>query len=473
MLAPAMPRVLHRGRWWSADELDAMARRWHAAALERLGGTGRLVATALPPTPDGVALFVALTALPSPLLVLGPDVRAWRTEPAVPAGTPLVLPPSLASLGPDALDFGMIPLVLPEPGGGRGAGTPLVPLQGPGVMVLTSGSTGLPKPVYRPTKTVIRWTMARVEALKLRRGAGILMGVSLATGEGLHNLLMSVLLGGALGLLDPVDHRAALHALAQPEFQCWRATPHFADILGRCPLVGPALAPRFCLVSSPISRGVYDAFLGRFGVPLRQTYACTETGVVTFDDAPLSAVRPDTVGRALAGVEISIGDHPAAPRPPGEAARIWVRGPSLMDGYGFPPAVDRSGYVDGWWPTQDVGALEVDGHLVLAGRIDDCLRTREGRLVNLAAVAATIRGIPGVRDATVVPLDGPAGSTFGAVVQCEPGLVTTTVRAGLARVLPSWSSPRAVELVPSLPRLPSGRPDRQACIAVLGRARVP
>lgn len=138
-----------------------------------------------------------------------------------------------------------------------------------------------------------------------------------------------------------------------------------------------------------------------------------------------------------------------------------------MAGYGFPPRVERPGDVDGWWPTRDLGSLEADGHLTLAGRLDDCIRTRENRLVNLAAVAAVIRGIRGVTDAAVVPLGGPVGSTFGAVVQCEPDLAIAMVRTSVADTLPPWSWPRAFELVRSLPRLPNGKADRRACIALL------
>jgi acyl-CoA synthetase (AMP-forming)/AMP-acid ligase II len=468
----SMPRVLHRGRWWSADELDAMARCWHAAVREALRDGGPLVAGVLPATHEGVALFVALSSLPPTLVVLAPDVRVWRSEPPVPRGTPVLLLPSLASLAPSARDLGLVPILLPDPSGHPMGGAPVTPLQGPGVVVFTSGSTGLPKPVYRPMAIMITWAMARVGVLGLVRGAGLLMGVSLATGQGIHNMMTAIVLGGALGLLDPLDHRAALSALALPAFQCWRATPHFADVLGRCALSGPAHAPQFCLLSSPVSRPVHEAFRDRFGVPLRQTYSSTETAVVTLDDAPPGAVRPDTVGRPVPGVEIRIGDHPLTPRPSGETARIWVRSPTLMTGYGFPPLVPPAATVDGWWPTQDVGALQGDGHLVLRGRLDDRIRTREGRVVDLAMVAARLRELPGVTAAVVVPLAGPAGPSFGAVVECEPGVAVETLRARLSESLPPWSWPRAVEAVRSLPRLPSGRPDRHACLALLGQVSV-
>ena len=61
----------------------------------------------------------AQSSLPSHLIVLVPDARAWRTEPPVPAGTPLVLPPSLASLGPAGRALGLVPFLLRDPVGGR------------------------------------------------------------------------------------------------------------------------------------------------------------------------------------------------------------------------------------------------------------------------------------------------------------------------------------------------------------------
>jgi len=91
---------LTQGRWWSGEELDAIAKGWLTAVRERARGD-RLVAVAVPTSPEGVALVIALSALPSPVILLSPDVRAWRSAPMIPVGTPLVLPPALAQLAPD------------------------------------------------------------------------------------------------------------------------------------------------------------------------------------------------------------------------------------------------------------------------------------------------------------------------------------------------------------------------------------
>jgi O-succinylbenzoic acid--CoA ligase len=117
--------------------------------------------------------------------------------------------------------------------------------------------------------------------------------------------------------------------------------------------------------------------------------------------------------------------------------------------------------------------LRADGRLALAGRLDDAIRTRDNRVVNLTYVAASLRGIEGVTDALVIPLDSPTGRTFGAVIECEPGLTIGALRAMLADRLPPWSWPRTLELVPALPRLPNGKPDRRACATLLGGAPGP
>jgi acyl-coenzyme A synthetase/AMP-(fatty) acid ligase len=465
---PRIPSVRAAGRGWSSDEIEAMASRWRFEILEGIGEGPRPVAGAVPATPEGVALLAALTSLPSPAILLAPDARAWRSVPPLPAGTLVALPPSLAHFAPVAEQLACVPRMLSDQHSSRARrGPSLIVLESPGVVLFTSGSSGTPRPVFRRMNALLAGVTARLEALGVESGDGIVAGVSLAHGYGLNTVLSSMVLGGPLGLLDPLDYRAALATLARLEFTSWSATAHFADVLSRCALTGPAIAPKICLVSGPISQAVFDAFRDRFGVPLRQNYSSSETGVIALDAAPPADVRPGTVGRPLAGVDVRIGNHPAEPSPPDEAGRVWVRSPWQMAGYGFPPAVERPGEVDGWWPTRDLGMLEPDGRLVLAGCIDDCIRTRDGRLVNLAIVASSLRTTGGVRDVAVVPVQSPAGASFGAVLECDSSVTLATLKERLSKALPPWAWPRDMVIVQSLPRLASGKPDRRSCSAML------
>jgi len=146
-----------------------------------------------------------------------------------------------------------------------------------------------------------------------------------------------------------------------------------------------------------------------------------------------------------------------------------VRTPWPMEGYGFPPDLERGDDVDGWWPSPDVGQVGAGGTLTLLGRLDDCIRTGASHVVNPAEVASALEGFPGVTDAAVVPLDTPAGPVLGVLVEGTEALRTAELRSHLAASLPPWSRPRVLDTIRELPRLPTGRMDRRACIEILDR----
>jgi acyl-CoA synthetase (AMP-forming)/AMP-acid ligase II len=196
-------------------------------------------------------------------------------------------------------------------------------------------------------------------------------------------------------------------------------------------------------------------------------YSSSETGPICVNDAPDADVRVDVVGRPLPGVEVAIGDSPASDAA-AAPARIWVRSPWGMEGYGFPPVLSRPGMRDGWWPTSDLGVRHDSGELTLAGRIDDSHRTHAGRVVNLTIVAAAIRQLNGVSDAAAVPVATAAGGSFGVVVESNrDGLDAAAIRASLTGLLPPWAIPRRCIVMAAMPRLASGKVDRLACARAL------
>ena len=274
--------------------------------------------------------------------------------------------------------------------------------------------------------------------------------------------------GAPLALLDRFDHSALLRLFATGAYDYWAGTPMMADVLSRCAVAGEPIAPRLSVIGGRLSPEVVRRFHERFGVPLRQIYGTTETGSIAVDGGPVEAVRSETAGRLLPGVEVRIGDDPRAPLREGAVGRIWVSAPDfLMDGYGVPPDLDPPDTVDGWWGTPDVGVLEGDGRLVLAGRLDDCIRTAAGHLVSASSIADALDEDADVVEAAVVPLAGRGGATFGVLAECGPTVTEPELRRRLAHRLPGWSQPRVVATTGALPRLDNGRIDRRACIAIL------
>lgn len=461
------PPVVFRGEYWSPERIAGIGQVWREALGKPFRTSSDLTAMVMGNHPEAVALFFALSSCRAPVILLPPDPRRWPSDPPMPRSARIVLTPAFAHLETDAARLSARVHVLREPGVAGPLDTAIPFLTCPGFVLFTSGSTGLPRPVYRTTASLLRSSTAMTTAVQFPPRGGVIGALPLDRMFGVNSCLMvATVLGRPLALLERFDHHALLALFASGEYHFWAGTPVMADVVGRATFSGPRSAPPVCIFAGRLPAPVCRAFENRFGVPLRQVYGTTETVQVTVDVGP-DPVRSETAGRPLPGVAVRIGDDPRAPHPTGTPGTIWVKSAWMMEGYGFPPDVACDEMVDGWWRSPDVGRLDEGGYLILSGRRDDCIRTGAGHLVNPAEVAAALEGYPGVTDVAVVPIEAGAGPMLGVLVQNQQPLSLYELRGHLMQHLPPWSQPRVLEAVPELPRLPSGRIDRRACISML------
>ncbi len=197
-----------------------------------------------------------------------------------------------------------------------------------------------------------------------------------------------------------------------------------------------------------------------------------------------SAVELVSVGRPLPGFEVRVMPREAAdgetggeedrPPAPGRAAplgedevgRVWVRGPSLMEGYLGRPEETARVLVDGWLDTGDLGFVH-GGDLFLTGRAKDVVILR-GRNHSPAEIEQAVEGVPGVRRGCAVAVShaGAGDDTerlllfveadreaAREVVEALPGACAGAVRAATA-----LSTGEVVVLeAGTLPRTSSGK----------------
>jgi O-succinylbenzoic acid--CoA ligase len=170
------------------------------------------------------------------------------------------------------------------------------------------------------------------------------------------------------------------------------------------------------------------------GIHIVQTYGMSETcGGCVYD------------GRPLSGVEIRIVD-----------GEVQLRGPMLFDGYDGQPERTASVMVDGWFRTHDLGRFGPDGRLQVTGRTDDVIISG-GVKVPALAVADAIRSRWGCETFVVGVPDAEWGERVVAVVATDSPLSLDEVRSSLEPR--SWA-PRQLVVVPEIPLLPNGKPDR-------------
>lgn len=173
--------------------------------------------------------------------------------------------------------------------------------------------------------------------------------------------------------------------------------------------------------------------------------------------------KPGSVGIAIPGVSLRIVRGGGSEAAPGETGEVCIRGPSVMLGYWNNPEATVAVLRDGWLHTGDMGHLDAEGYLYLAGRRSDMIKTGAHR-VHPQDIEAVIMEIAGIAEVAVVGIDDEMlGEAVMAVVvmedgaQVDPQRIKAYCRANLA----NYKVPKVVEFRSSLPRTASGKVQRQ------------
>jgi long-chain acyl-CoA synthetase len=155
----------------------------------------------------------------------------------------------------------------------------------------------------------------------------------------------------------------------------WRMTHLLWPLLSR--LVAKKVLDRMggrlrCAISggAALPAVVGRLFIG-LGLPILQGYGMTETSPVVSTNR-LDDNVPTSIGKAIPGVEVKIGDKDA----------LLVRGPCVMMGYWNNPEATRAMFTaDGWLNTGDTVRFDEAGHIFITGRLKDIIVMSNGEKI--------------------------------------------------------------------------------------------
>ncbi|MFN0063267.1 MAG: AMP-binding protein [Myxococcaceae bacterium] len=158
---------------------------------------------------------------------------------------------------------------------------------------------------------------------------------------------------------------------------------------------------------------VHRAF-HQLGFDLAEGYGLTEAAPVLTVAEPQNRRVPGSVGRALPGIELRIVD----PDPEG-VGEVIAKGPSIMAGYFGDREATDAVLKDGWLYTGDLGRMDDEGRLYLAGRKKDVIIDASGKNVYPDELEALYGTHPRVKELSVVGLPDAAGGERVACL-CVP-----------------------------------------------------
>ena len=339
-------------------------------------------------------------------------------------------------------------------------------------LLYTSGTTGRPKGCILPNRYFLhagRWYSGIGGLAALRLGCErMLTPLPLVHMNAMaYSTLAMVLCGGCLIVLDRF-HPATWWASVR---EAQASVVHYLGVMPAMLMKAPPREDdaqhgvRFGF-GAGVDKALQAPFEARFGLPLLEGWAMTETGAgaVVFTDVEPRCVGSSCFGREGADVQVRLvaddGDEAGVDQP----GELWVRHAGDDPRYGFfagylkdPEATDQA-WAQGWFHSGDIVRRDAQGLLHFIDRRKNVIR-RSGENISAVEVESVLMQHAEVQACAVAatPDDLRGDEVLACVV--APTALTEVARAALAASLVShalarlayYKAPGYVAFVDSLP----------------------
>jgi acyl-CoA synthetase (AMP-forming)/AMP-acid ligase II len=328
------------------------------------------------------------------------------------------------------------------------------------MILLTSGTTGIPKGAKHPGGSAKNLVQV-LNRTPWHAEEATVIAAPMFHAWGLSQLIISAALACTIVTRRKFDPEATLELIDRHQATGLVVVPVMFDRIIELPddVRGrySARSLRFATASGSRMRpDVVTKFMDEFGDVIYNNYNATEAGMITTASPADLRAAPSTAGRPAEGTEIRIFDDNDRDVPPGQTGRIFVRSETQFGGYTSGGTKQFNG---DFMSSGDVGYLDEAGRLFVVGR-DDEMIVSGGENVYPIEVEKTLVAHEDVAEAAVLGVDDEQyGQRLVAFVVLKPsGSVTPDalkqhVRSGLA----NYKVPRQIVILDELPRSSTGK----------------
>lgn len=344
----------------------------------------------------------------------------------------------------------------------------------PAYVIYTSGSTGTPKGIVISQGAICHFLRSENSRLGICQADRVYQGFSVAFDMSFEEIWLSYLVGATLWIAPKelaTDPEALPRALEEQQVTVLHAVPTLLALFSQdIPCVrlinlGGEMCP--------------ESLVARWACAGRQifnTYGPTET-TVSASLAELCPGQPITIGQPLPNYGMLIIDADSSETlrilPRGEMGELCIFGPGVAEGYlGRPELTATKFHTNPWgigqhdtrlYRTGDLAKIDAAGQVHCLGRTDDQIKIR-GFRVELGEIEAVLAQQSGVGTVAVILRHDNDFDQLTAFIVPHPGLVLSgaNLRNALAHLLPAYMLPGHYEFLVEMPRLASGKIDRNA-----------
>lgn len=205
-------------------------------------------------------------------------------------------------------------------------------------------------------------------------------------------------------------------------------------------------------------------------VRVRNSYGMSEGGIGVGTSSQKQVLKPGCVGKLPPHMEVR-----------GEMGNVITAPGVIGEIYGFQnhprrywndPEATAASFIGGWTKTGDLGYVDEDGDLILAGRSKELI-IRGGYNITPMEIETVLHQHPAVQQAAVVGIPHEVlGEDVAAAVSLRPGTMATPedIAAFCREHLADNKVPRTVLVMDALPLNPNGKILKKQLVAPLSKA---
>lgn len=308
--------------------------------------------------------------------------------------------------------------------------------------VMTSGSTGVPKVLYRRYESWADFFPVQNEIFGVSTESRMFAQGSLAFTGNLNLYMAQFSIGAAIVAADVFDPRRWAEWIEEYKTDVVYLIPRKLLFLPQC-IKKPVATVRHILAGSQ-SMGSEEAEKLRRCFPNASIvlyYGASELNYITYLRHDQMTQEKNCVGKPFPGVQVSVED-----------GEIFVTTPYHVEGVLCP------------FSLKDLGHMDVAGNLYFDGRKDDIVSIR-GRKVSLLKIEGALEDISFIGEAIAAAVEKEGEKRVAAWVtlcgsevskECEE-----QIYAHLKQTLANYELPFCCKIVEKLPHTESGKKDRK------------
>lgn len=437
-----------------------------ARQLQSLGvKTGDTILLGVPPSPDFYSFFYAACALGATVIPLLPSDKipptAVNANPVLAAGAAAFVKAVRAACP------GLSRFIFWDRNRGFDLGQSDMrrPLRRHRVIrehcilaILSSGTTGEPTLHRTSAEALLRHGQLRARVIGIRPDDVILSTRPFNNMSSLDApVILPVVTGCRVVVHEKFQRYQAAEAIARERVSVIYAVPIIFEMLAGIPdnYPGDFSSLRLCVSGgAPLPQYVYDKFMRRFGVAIRQRYGSTQFfPAFNYDTRGV----PGAVGQLSGPFPMTVIGATGRPLRSGRIGEIVLDCAKLRGALwracfeGHPDRVNR------YLHTGDLGRFDDNGTLFIVGRKSPFIKVG-GNRVAPAEVESVLRSHPKVRDSIVFAYhQGKHDEAVQAIVVPSQGLTERELLAYCADRLAAHKCPRRMEFRTTLPRNAQGK----------------